>query len=162
MIHSKRKNDKGFLIIEVLLAIVILSMIFLTLFTVLSFTTNRTEKSKYDSQAASIMQQGVELTRTTLIANWKATNPGTYYPVYDANSEQWGLNHGTEATLQGRFTREIKIDNVCRESINGTQVTCPAGNLDSQSKVISVKISWVEGAKIKEVNTSLLVFNTKQ
>lgn len=160
------KKQKGFLIIEVLLAIVILSMVFLTLFTVLSFTTNRTERSKYDSQAASILQQGVELTRTTLLANWASTAPGTYYPIFDANTEQWSLVLGSEGVLQGRFTRSIKIASICRESTNGLQIPCPSGGIDphvvdSHSKAIDVTISWKEGTVDKTVQTTLLVFNNK-
>ena len=155
------KNKGGFLIIEVLLAIVILSMIFLTLFTVLSFTTNRTEKSKYDSQAASVLQQGVELTRTTLLANWTATTEGTYFPIYDANTDQWGLTKGTEALIQGRFTRVIKIKSVCRNSADGVQVSCPLSPVDSRSKIIDVAISWNEGGAVKTVESTLLVFNNK-
>jgi len=153
------KNKQGFLIIEVLLAIVILSMIFLTLFTVLSFTTNRTEKSKYDSQAASILQQGVELTRTTLLANWSASSAGTYYPQYDANADQWSLARGSEARLQGRFTRIIKVQNVCRSGADGSQVIC--GTIDPRSKIINVVISWKEGSTDKTVESTLLVFNNK-
>ncbi len=155
------KNNRGFLIIEVLLAIVILSMIFLTLFTVLSFTTNRTEKSKYDSQAASVLQQGVELTRTTLLANWTATKEGTYYPRYDANSDQWELAIGSEAVLQGRFTRVIKIKSVCRNSGDGIQVNCPLAPVDSHSKIIDITISWNESGTTKTVESTLLVFNNK-
>ncbi len=155
------KKNGGFLIIEVLLSIVILSMVFLTLFTVLSFTTNRTERSKYDSQAASVMQQGVELTRTTLLANWSSITSGNYYPLFDANSQQWGLTTGSEGLLQGRFTRVISISSVCRESTQGLQVQCPAGTLDTHSKIVDVKISWKEANLDKNVESKLLVFNNK-
>lgn len=156
------KRNSGFLIIEVLLAIVILSMVFLSIFSTLSFLANKTEKSKFDTQAASLMQEGMEQTRSSILANWKSFSPGEYYPVFNNATKTWTITEGNEGVLEGRFTRVISLEKVCRnKSDEGTQSNCSIGVEDLQSKIIKVKISWKEGNTDKNAEASLLVFKPK-
>ena len=157
-----KKQSAGFLIVEVLLAIIILSMVFLSLFTTLSFLTNRTQRSTFDTSAASLMQDGMEQTRSALLARWNEYKEGNYYPDYNDSNNTWKLGKGDEGILQGRFTRTITISEVCRDlGKSGIQVECPLGQLDTQSKKITVKISWKEVNKDKESQATLLVYKQK-
>lgn len=156
-IQKKYSTRGGFLIIEVLLAIVILSMIFLTLFSMLSFLTNRTERSKYDAQASSLLQEGVEVARNSLLLNWNR-NPGKYYPLFDVDSSRWTLMPGQEGLLQGRFTREVVVSSVCRGNPEGVEADCATHAADPQSKAVTVKISWKEADSDKSITARLVLF----
>ncbi len=158
----RRRND-GFFIIEVLLAMVILSMVFLTLFSMISFLTNRTDRSKYDTQAAGLLQEGMEVSRNAILANWTTYSAGSYYPVFNGNSLQWTLKSGTEGTLKGQFTRSITIENVCRDpNKEGIQTSCTTGTPDPKSKIITITVSWIEGSVTKEVDSKLLLYRINQ
>lgn len=159
---QNNKQTQGFLIVEVLLAIVVLSVVFLSLFTTLSFLINKTKRSTFDTNATSIMQDGVEQTRSSLLANWNGYGEGHYYPEKNDSSNTWQLKSGDEGILQGRFVRVIFISSVCRKSSEfGIQVVCPGGVLDDQSKKITVKVTWKEAQKDKEAEATLLVFKQK-
>jgi len=159
--RKTKNNTNGFMIIEVLLAIVILSVLFLSLFSMMSFLATRTERSKFDAQAAALMQEGIEVSRNTMIANWAGFPAGSYYPLFDADLGRWVLKPGQEGLLQGRFERVLTVSNVCRGAVEGLQVDCPAGQLDSQSKRVTVTIKWKEASTDKSVEAKLLIYHSK-
>lgn len=152
------KRRGGFLLIEVLLAIVILSLIFVTLFTSLSFLTNRTDRAKFDAEASDLMQQAVEVTRAYMTSNWESVDPGNYKLVFDGVANRYVPRSGDEPLLKGRYTRSIYVSQVCRGS-GGIEEECVAGsNIDEKSKKIEVSLIWNEVGIQKEANTSLLVY----
>ncbi len=153
-----KKNNSGFLLIEVLLAIVILSLIFVTLFTSLSFLTNRTDRAKFDAEAADLMQQAVEVTRAYMTSNWESVDPGNYKLVFDVVSNRYVPRTGDEPILKGRYTRSIYVSQVCRGA-GGVEEECVVGSsIDEKSKKIEVSLIWTEVGIQKEAKTSLLVY----
>lgn len=153
-----KKNNKGFLLIEVLLAIVILSLIFVTLFTSLSFLTSRTDRAKFDAEAADLMQQAVEVTRAYMTSNWESVDPGNYRLVFDAVANRYVPKPGDEPILKGRYTRSIYVSQVCRGGA-GVEEECVAGSsVDEKSRKIEVSLLWTEVGIQKQANTSLMVY----
>lgn len=159
---QNREISKGFFLIEVILAIAILSLVFVGLFTTLSFLTNRTERAKYDAQAADLIQQAVEVVRSSLSTDWDLYAPGDYRLVYDASSGRWIARAGQESILEGRFTRKTSVDRVCRNT-DGNRVACGGGvRVDEKSKIINVTLKWSEGTGEKTSQASLLVYRIGQ
>ncbi len=157
-------NQKGFLIIETLIAIVIFSLVAFSLFSTISFLQLKTQKSRYDAEASLLVQEGTELTHTVIFSNWEGYPDGVYSPVYDADDESWILLDGEETDLKTRFTRKIRLQSICRDSDSGEQLTdyettgiC-RGEIDQDSRAIITSVSWIEDAKDKFVMARLLAY----
>lgn len=156
---------KGFIMVEILLALVIFSMIFITLFGTISFLQRRTERSRYDSQASSYVTDGMEIAHNALLNDWNAYPDGVYSPAFDADSKSWILVTGGETALATRFDRAISIVSVCRDTINGERKpllsggACQSGKKDLTSKEVTVTLNWKEVNLDKNISARLLVFN---
>ena len=155
------KNQKGFLILEALISVVILSMVLLSLFSMISFLQRRTTQSDFDSDASLLMQEGIEITHTVLISNWNSFPDGEYMPVFDADTQNWILIEGNEEGLQGIFNRTITLKKVCRNSVDGVLLDVPGmctGLVDENSRIIETRIEWEDRGSAEVAQTSLLVF----
>ena len=151
-----RQYQKGYLIIEALIAIVIFVTIVLTLFSSTSFVLVKTERTRYDSQASLLLQEGIEASYNVMLSNWSDYSAGTYYPAPELVSGgryQWALVNGEEQGIQTRFDRKVEILRVCRSTDSGeiiepTGSFC-AGEIDENSKIIRTTINWEEAGKGK-------------
>lgn len=161
-------NQKGFLILETLIAIVIFSLVAFSLFATISFLQIRTQKSRYDAEASILAQEGTEIAHNALFADWGGYVNGTYFPAFNASEDDWILLPGEEADLQTRFTRYITISDVCRDTVTGEQIesyydsgVC-TGEIDDNSKLISTTIQWQEDENEKSITARLLSFKVPE
>jgi len=157
-------TQKGFLIIETLIAIVIFSLVAFSLFSTISFLQIRTQKSRYDAEASLLLQEGTEITHTIVFSNWEGYLDGVYFPAFDADDESWVLLEGEESGIKTRFTRNIRLVSVCRDTITGLQIAdyeqsgvC-SGEIDANSKIIVTTVDWREDDKDKSVTARLLAY----
>jgi Tfp pilus assembly protein PilV len=159
-----KKHIKGYLILEALISIVILTFVVLSLFSSISFVVLRTEKSKYDSEASLLMQEGIEVAYNVLLSNWERYTSNTYYPAPNVTTNEWDLVEGTETNIKTRYTRSITFSKVCRKP-DGEIVApsasgiCAAGSVDQHSRMIKTLVEWKEGTETKKAETELLVFS---
>jgi hypothetical protein len=156
-------KSNGYLILEVLIAIVIFSMVLLTLYTMVRTSQLRTTRSDYDSQASLLLQEGMEIAVGVVKSDWDAYLDGTYHPVYDADNDSWVLVTGSESGLQTRFERAISLSRVCRDSTSGEIIEESAGlcsgDIDPNSKLLKTVVSWDEKGEAKDIEAQLLVLN---
>jgi len=160
------KRQAGFLILETLLAMVILTTVILSVFSMISFLQRRTLKSQFDSDATNLLQEGMEITYSSLLANWDKYSDGVYSPAFDEDNDRWVLVDGEETDLNTRFTRSITLSKICRNTSDGTQVPvdtttglCLGGERDENSRLVKTKIIWLENGSEKQVEAELLIFN---
>lgn len=154
------KNFKGFLIIETLISIVILTMVLLSLFSMVSFLQRRTVKSGFETDASLLMQEGMEIAHTALLANWEKYDDGVYSPAFDAVQGNWVLVEGEETNLQALFTRKIELTKVCRNPVTGEKLDISGsctGILDENTRTVKTTISWSDKGQMEEIAASLLV-----
>lgn len=159
---TKRKKENGYLIIEVLIAVVILIMISLPIFTSISFLQLKTKQSQYDSEASLLLQEGMEIAYNTVVSDWESYSDGVYFPAYDADEDVWILIPGEETELKTRYTRKIELKTACRNVSDGTQIEYDgfcSGELDLRSKNIITTLAWDEKGSEKELSARLLSFN---
>lgn len=164
------KNKKGSILLEAILATVVLAMIAFSIFPLLSFLLKRTERSKYEPQASTLLSEGMEATYNILISaiDWNSYATETNYRLAKTASNKWQLLTGTESDIETRYTRNISFTKACRDN-NGFLVlpqdyvsgACP-GTLDINSRVITVNITWKEAEVNKILNANLLVLNVRQ
>jgi prepilin-type N-terminal cleavage/methylation domain-containing protein len=133
------KNQGGYSLVELLLAISLFSILITVLFT--GFIASRDGKPQQQQrlQAASILQETVEALRVVREQGWPDfAVEGVYHPVIDDIEGTWTLAAGPETV--GFFTRQITIGPVQRDA-NGNIVDS-GGTVDPSTKRIDIEVSW--------------------
>jgi|SRR3989344_23109 len=152
---------RGFTVIEVLIAIVMLSVTAATVFPAVGWLIIKSRQLVYDAQAASVLQEGMEASYNVLLTGWDDMRAGrTYSPQVEfAGGEQrWAMTEGEEE-VETRFTRGIQVGEVCRYNETGEQADCDDDDvtLDPESKLLTGKVSWTERGEDKVITATLLV-----
>lgn len=156
---NKQTNNSGYIIVEILIAIVVFAVVGLSLFSTLSFTLLRTEKSRYEAQAALLVQEGIEATYSMSLSGWTGGN-GAYQLAelqLPNGRRAWDLIPGEESGIQTRFQRKITVSAACRRANTGELVTCPDGMVDPKSRIIQTQVLWNESGVEKKLEAQLLV-----
>lgn len=161
------KNRVGFSLIEVLVALAILSILLATFIPLLSWLISRSRASAYDSQATLVLQEAMEVAYNVMAGNWDGDwsqyPEGIYHPAVDVSVSPayWILLPGSEAGVEAKFNRQIEILAICRNQGNGDRLNgaCPpsSGTRDDDSKLFVATVDWTEGGRIKSISAQLLV-----
>jgi len=151
---------RGFTLLEVLVACVILGILVAAIFPVIGWLIKKARQAQYDSQAARVVQAGTEAAYSVLQADWGAMVPGMVYSpqvVVTADGPRWGMSAG-ESQVEARFWRRIVVNEICREPQNGEQTACGGVNIvDGNSKEVVTTVRWLEEGNNKEISARLLV-----
>ena len=142
-------KNAGFIFLEILIAIALISIVFVTLLGLAFLSLNLSSSIEKTIQADDFVREEIEILRswrdgTTWATNGLGTvNIGPSFPyhlVLDAsvNPNKWNLVAGAETI--GGFTRSIVFDRVFRDS-NGNIVTS-GGTEDLYTKKVTVNISF--------------------
>ncbi len=156
------KINQGFFILEALLSVVVLSLVLLSLFSMVSFLQLRTVRSTFVSDASLLLQEGMEIAHTAILASWTKYPDGEYSPAFNALAENWELVPGEETELQTRYTRKIELKKVCRNQDTGEQLDTGAAGCggpleDKNSRIIVTTIDWSDKGREESITGSLLV-----
>lgn len=173
---------KGYIILEVLIAITILAVIIAATFSVIRVSSAKTSVSADKMEAVILAEQGVEVAHNLMQSDW-AVNPiyeGVYHPALEISGgfKNWKLRLDAENGVNSRYTREIVVANPCRKGdgiiatkpsgvIFGTESTdigdpCPSGTgstKDLESRLITALISWKDREGARSFKTTLLVID---
>lgn len=124
-------NNKGFTLVEVVVAISILTIGILGIFRVVQDITFSSQINSSKLTAAYLAQERIEQVKNKRDSNWLVGNS------WDSN-----LPSGTESGLLGKFTRN-------------TVILSPGGN----KRVVSVVVSWSERGKNYSVKAQSEIYN---
>ena len=153
---------QGLTIIEVLVALVFLSLVTVSIFPMVGWLITRSRQAQYDSQAAIVMQDGVETAYSVLMTDWNAMTAGEVYSpqvVLTGTGQHWGMSLG-ESQVEARFTRGVRVETVCRNPGSGEIEDCgPGTDVDDKSKALNTTVRWLEKGIPKQIAASLLVVN---
>lgn len=149
------KNNKGFTIVEVLIASLIIST---TMMAVMSATSKGIELSSRalrQVQASMLMEEGVEAVRSIRDNDWvliQSLSLNTnYYLSFDTNSNTWSLSATPTQLIDEMFTRIVVFSSVSRDSNDDI---ASSGVIDSGSRGVNVSVSWLSFGNTvsKEIN----------
>jgi prepilin-type N-terminal cleavage/methylation domain-containing protein len=153
---------KGVSIVEVLVAVVVLAVTASAVFPVMWWLINKSGGLRYEAEASTVLQQGMEAAYNVVIADWDAVQASlTYYPsrVLEGGGQRWVLVEG-EDEVAARFTRGIAVEAVCRNASTGQVMECAAGGLlDLNSKMLTGTVTWQEKGVTRSVSAKLMVVN---
>lgn len=132
-------NSEGHSLIEVIIALAIFAMIFFSIVSLSVGSFNGLYQGGEQTIAEGLAQQGIEAVRSVRDRAW---NELVFENVIiSTTSNQWVLNNGTSELINDKFTRTVKIEEVCRDAL--CEITeCPGLYVDIHSKKITVNVSW--------------------
>jgi len=140
---KKNFTHKGFMIVEILIAISIITVSILSAIAVSEKSIFVSRQALHAGEAGFLLEEGAEVVRILRDNGWNnisvldtATN---YYPIF--SSPNWSLSL-TPNTV-GIFTRTVTITNVNRD--DATKDISESGTNDAGTKLITITVSWPEG-----------------
>ncbi|RJR14585.1 hypothetical protein C4579_04805 [Candidatus Microgenomates bacterium] len=156
-IKSAHAASRGYLLMETLVAVVLFSLVMISVIPTVNFMLKRSRRAVSDSDAALLLQEGMEATYTIFLSDWDAYGDGTYHlESVTSPSTHWELLPGNEI-LEAKFTRTIEINEVRRSNVTGEQLE--TGVIDPNSKIIKTTINWDEAGIPYNISAELLVIN---
>lgn len=148
---------RGFMTVEILVAVSIIAVTILSAMAVAQKSIALSRQAVHNTQASFLLSEGAEVIRIFRDNAWNnisiLTVNQNYYPVF--SGDEWGLSEDPNAI--GIFTRTINMANVNRD--NTTNDISDTGTDDAGTKLVTVTVSWPEGAVIVTKSLSFYIFN---
>ncbi len=145
--YFKKINQKGSLLIEILVAVFVITIAMVGASVSVSAAIEASRFSLRENQAAFLLSEGAEAVRMVRDNAWSnissLTLGTTYYPTY---SSGWTLST-TPNTVDG-FTRTVVFSEAYRDS--GDDIVT-SGTIDTRSKKVTVTVTWDGGDSSKSI-----------
>lgn len=130
--------------IEVLVAVSIISIAFVALMFVAQKSVFVANQSLHAAQAVMLLEEGAEVVRIVRDNAWtnisSLSNGTNYYPTY---SSTWTLS--TTANSIGIFTRKVVFSSVSRDG--SSNIVSSGGTVDTSTRLVTVTVTWSEGTR---------------
>ena len=140
------KKNKGFMMIEVVIASAIIVISILAIMSVATRSIAFSRQAFHNTQATFLLEEGAEAVRINRDNSWTSNianlTPGTNYCLY-FNNTTWVLQT-SNCTATGIFTRTVTIASVNRNAT--TQDIATTGTNDAGTKLVTITVSWYEGS----------------
>lgn len=163
MIKNIKKSNSGFLLIEIIIAIALISTVFITLLGVGVLVINVSGTIQKQTQADSLIKDELEALRnfrdgTTWATNGLGViNTGSSNPYHMViNSNKWTIVSGAETA--GIFTRKIIFDDVSRDASGNIDDIYNVSRNDADTIKVTVVITWLD----KTIQNIMYLTNWKQ
>jgi len=145
------------MMVEVLVAVSIIAISIIAAMAVSQKAVQVSRQAVHTSQAAFLLEEGVEAVRITRDNGWgniSALSSGTtYYPGFTSGT--WTLSATPSAI--GIFTRTVEVASVKRDGITGNIASTGAD--DPGTKLITVSVSWQEGGMTKSKSLQFYIMD---
>lgn len=158
-----RNSESGFIFLEILIAVALVSLVFVMLLGIGFSSVNISTAIRKTSQADALIREELEAVRSLRDGTTWATNglgvlaTGSANPYYvsldsSVNPPKWKLNAGTETV--GEFARKVVFDKVSRDpAAQNIESTYNASHEDVNSRKVTVIVT--RGSKTYQVVTYL-------
>jgi len=138
------KNNKGFSLVEIVIAIAIATMFFLSIYELLLFANKVTHTGLRKIEAIHFAQEGIEAVRMVRDSGWTnnistLTDETTYY--LSLVGDHWELTALVPPLINSVFTRTVVLQAVNRDANDDISAI---GTADLKTKKVVVGVSWQE------------------
>lgn len=141
-----QKNSAGFLVVEVLVAVSIITASVLVGTAVAQKSIAVSRQAVHTLQATYLLEEGAEAIRIIRDNAWSNITTLTvatdYYMTFSGG--MWSLS--TTPSTVGIFTRKIVVTNVNRDATTWDIVTSGGAN-DAGTKLVTLTVYWTEGSQ---------------
>ena len=165
MSQNQFGNKKGISIIEILVVIAIIITALSSLLGLASFSLGVSTLIKQTNQGNLLSQEVMEAVRNFRDGTFwdvdglgKLATSTDYYPQATSSPLKWQLVQGIE-NIDG-FTRKVVFGNVQRDA--NFNIVESGGTPDSDTKKVTVTVSWVERERTHQVEIVTYLTNWRQ
>ncbi len=141
MIKINKKNQEGFGLLEIVIAVGVISVSLFSLASVSNLSLKLTEENVRNTQAAFLMEEGIEAVKILRDSSWSANIsslvPGNSYYL-DFSDHNWQAT-STNLYINGIFERKFSLQNVNRDSSD--RIVSSGGTFDPNTKKLVVSVS---------------------
>lgn len=146
-LKNKRKLVCGFMVVEILVAVSIITISILAAMTVAQKSVYVSRQAFHSTQAGFLLEEGAEAVRILRDNAWtniSELNVNTNYYLKFSGGTWITSTTDSDGTV-GIFTRKITFANVNRDA--NYNIVTSGGTLESSifSKLVTVTVSWLEG-----------------
>lgn len=153
ILFNKRKNNKGFTIIEIIIACTIISITVLALLSTAQKGIELSGRALRQAQANNLLEEGVEAVKIIRDNDWNNINnlvlDTDYYLFFNLNTNTWSLSSSIDTPtdsipsypIDDIFTRKIVFSSTERDSSD--DIVLSDGDVDDRTKKVTVSVSWL-------------------
>ena len=158
------ESSAGFIFLEVIIAVALVSIVFVTLLGIGFLSLNISALLQQESQADSLVKEELEAIRAfrdETVDSWDTTGLGSldtgvaYHLAKSGDPLAWSVETGSETI--GIFTRQVVFDSVLRDSNNN--IVESGGTDDPDTKKVTVTVAWLAGAATTTTQMSTYITN---
>jgi type II secretory pathway pseudopilin PulG len=150
----RNKNNKGFGIAEIVVAVAIIALSIFGLLSVASVSLKTLRNNTANIQAAFLLEEGVEAVKILRDSGWSVNivplgAETNYYLAF--NGATWKATT-TNAFIDNLYERKFSVNEINRD---GNDDIAASGILDPNTKKITVFVSWLSnnGTTTKSIST---------
>lgn len=140
--HKKFFNNKGFSLVEILVATSILTVLILGVANASAKGVSLANRALKEVQAETLLSEGAEAIRSQRDNAWSNISNlqvgTTYYLSFNTTTNTWSSTT-TPNTIDNTFTRSFVVSNVNRNSNDDIAVS---GTLDTGTKLFTETVSF--------------------
>lgn len=155
-------NQKGQLLIEVLIVIGLMSVLLISGLEILGPSLRISAQSRENEIVSSLIQEQFEVVRSIRNEDWNALFPIVLSETYhyeDIEGEEQGLRLVGDSVNFGKYLVSIMLDDVYRD-VNGNVIeTGDPSQLDDQTRKITVQVDWESYGTAKNAVQSIYLTN---
>lgn len=153
-------NNKGFGMVEIILAVALAAMFFLGIYEIILFSNKIISLDLRKTEAVHFAQEGMEAVRLIRDNGWSANiaplaNDTAYYLVLLA--DDWVVTTTTQPFINGVFDRTITLKAVERD-LNGDIISV-GGTVDTKTRHVSANVSWTEKGLNQNIELQTYITN---
>lgn len=153
-----KKNNKGFLVVEILVGLSIIALIVLAFSNLAQKSISLSNRSLNTLKATFLLEEAGEITKMYRDEAWSNVSSLSldtdYYLDFDSVNEQYYFST-TPSKIDNFFTRIIRFESVNRDS--STDDISTTGDLDPNTLLVDISISWTEKGEILTKNLSFYI-----
>lgn len=157
---SFARNTRGFTLIEIILAISIFTMFFLSISYFYKKALDVSEDTTGHIQSGYFLEEGIEAIKLMRDTSWTSNiatlTPGTTYYLY-WNGSMW-VSTTTLQKLENTYTRSFVISNVSRDA--NDNIVTSGGTNDPGTKMITLNVTWMRKGNKGTANDSIQTYIT--
>jgi len=148
MLRELQNKNRGFALLEIVIASFIIAAIAFGLISVFLLSQNTAKLSREKLQAAFLAEEGLEVLRFLRDSGWTANISslavGTdYYLVFSTTTPSWTISVAPPQKIEGLFERSFRVEDVSRDPSFDIETPYNPANYDPETKKIVMKVSWL-------------------
>lgn len=149
-LKSKKIFQQGFGLIEITISIAILGVAIFSMFQLAAFSLKYMERIEVKTKAYYLGQEAIEAVRFLRDTGWTTNIKNiplntNFYP--EILQGKWVLSASDPGVIDNLYTRYVFFNAVYRDANDNIAAV---GNLDQNTKKITVKVTWQDEAQNQE------------